>query len=193
MLEFELKNKDYIAVVAEDTTPYACGFIKGKDIYFSLTIKIHSVNTKGKKGKFIARYSNSWFTPTIEEAVKEFIINVLTDINYRERYRTTDYPWSDAFNIDEVIIPDINEFLVCDKKLCFDVGEVKSIPKCEKGFVMNISLKLDAISLLISDEDINFIKSKFNDRPSILYTMSLILTGESMDYAIETTSKVMKK
>lgn len=193
MLRFELKNKDYVAVVEEDTTPYACGYIKGKDVYFSLTIKIHSVNTKGNKGKFISRYSESWFSPTTKKNVEEFIFNILTDVDYRERYRTTAFPWSGTFSIDEIVVPNINEFLICDNKKCFEVREVKSIPKHEKAFTKNISLKLDAISLLLSDEDINFIKSKFSDRPSILYTMSLLLAGESMEYAIETTSKIIKR
>lgn len=190
MLDLELHDKNFIISIEEDTTPYACGFVKGKDIFFAITIKVYIRNSKNKKGKFVTRYSKIWFEYVEESDVKNFIYSILTDIDFREEYRTSDYIWCDRFDFKKEDIFNLTNFLNNSKHL-LSTKDVKSFDVGVKFNMKNTSIKLDAISLFVSDDDIDTIKKYFTDRPSILYAISLMLSGETLEYAIEATSKFM--
>lgn len=59
MLQAQFKNSHFIALVEEDTIPYACGLKKNKDVFFALKISIYK-NVNGRKSSLIARYNNMW-------------------------------------------------------------------------------------------------------------------------------------
>ena len=194
MFSYQFKAKNYLILIEEDTTPYACGLVKGKDIFFSLVIKIYH-NGKGKTKKMLARYSNLWTEEVDKSEIIKFIYTLFGDSSYREKYRTSDYIWADIIQIEEISLPNLDGYLIGGAKrdLRKDCMLMKNTFKVhEKYSGENLSIKLDVLSLYISDEDIMKIKSCFKDRQSIVYALSLIIQGESPDTSINKTKKVMK-
>lgn len=192
MLQLKFKNSDVIALVEEDIKPYACGFKRNEDVFYAIEISIYK-NNNGRRGRLLSRYSYMWEEPTDDDTVYSFISNILKDPIYRKDYLHTSTNWIGIIevNFDEIA----NKVMLVD-----DNTKPKNLKKKIKTLKLpnnehiesNLSLKLDALSLLISDSEINDIKSAFKDRPSVLYAMKLIIQGDALEAAIEKTKNILK-
>lgn len=192
MLQLRFKDSDVIAIVTEDDKPYACGFKKDEDVFFAIEISIYK-NNSGRRGRLLSRYSYMWEEPTDDDTIYSFISNILKDPTYRKDFLHTSNNWLGSIVIDfdnmkdRVKIIDNNSPSIKSKK------KVKHFSLPNNEYIdSNISLKLDVLSLLISDSDIRQIKLEFKDRPSILFAMKLVIQGEALKDAIEKTKNTIK-
>lgn len=185
MLQLKFKDSEVIAIVTEDNKPYVCGFKKNKDVFFAIEINIYKKNS-GRRGKLLSRYSYIWDEPTDDDNIYSFISNVLKDPIYRENFLHTTTNWLGSIIVDFTNVETRAKIIDNSPLSMKPRKRVKRLNLPDNTYVdSNISLKLDILSLLISDLDINNIKLEFNDRPSILYAMKLMIQGSSLNEAIE--------
>lgn len=187
MLQLKFKNSEVIAIVEEDIKPYACGFKRNEDVFYAIEINIYK-NNNGRRGRLLSRYSYMWEEPTDDDTICSFISNILENPTYRKDYLHTSTNWMGIIkaNFDDI---DSRFIIIDDNTISKNLNKKLKTLKLpnNKHIESNLSLKLDTLSLLISDNEINNIKSEFKDRPSILYAMKLIIQGDSFDKAIEKT------
>lgn len=185
MLHFQFKNSDFIAIAEDDNIPYVCGLERNKDIFFAIKISIYK-NNNNKKGRIISRYGNMWETPTSKDAITEFISKILMDITFRKDFLLTDLSWNGVINYDfSTFNQDTIELNYVEEEC--SLTPVKQLKPLRSGLEFsnnNLSLKLDVISLFISDDDIEHIESKLNYRPAIIYTIKQVIEGVKLDVAI---------
>ena len=189
MFRTEFKNAQFIALLEEDNIPYVCGLKKNKDVFFSIKISIYK-NANGRKSTLLSRYHNMWDSPVSKDAIMDFISNILTDVNFRENYRTSDFFWDGVikcdftgFNKNSIVVNTDHE----NKKKAI-TKPLKPI-KVDIDFLNNLSLKLDILSLYISDENIKQISDTLSYRPAIIYAIKLVIDGLEIDKAIENSIK----
>lgn len=199
MLNLNYKNSDVFILIEEDTTPYICGFIKNEDIFFSISMKVYK-NSNGRKGRPMSKYSHMWNSPAHKNDIYAFIHNLLVNPSFREKYRTSECPWKGEILVDladidaDDTLSDVDIESIAIETTSFDnSGLSKTLNINNKIGDKNISLKLDLLSLLISDEDIEYIKTIFKDRPSILYAMRLVTDGKSLEDAVVATIDSFKQ
>lgn len=188
MLHAQFKNSEFLALVEEDNIPYICGLEREKDIYFSIKISIYK-NVKGKKSSLLSRYFNMWDTPVSKDAIINFISNILKDVTFRERYRISELLWCGTIDYDFSSF-DKSSIVFSDNYEKMKKSNIKTLKPIAINTVMpnNLSLKLDLISLFVSDADINYIQNTFNYRPAIVYALKLLVEGCELEKSIKETS-----
>lgn len=194
MLYLKYKNLDVIVTITEDTKPYICGFKKNDDIFYAIEINIYR-NSNGRQGKFIARYSYMWKEPVYNEVIYSFIADVLEKPSYRKDYQSTTQSWLGSIQVDLTSI-DISQPLIIldDENIVLRNNKVKSSLKLSniQSIDSNLSIKLDVLSLLITDDEINTLKINFSNRADIIYAAKLIIQGLSIEEAVAQTNAFMQ-
>ena len=195
MKEIFFKNNNYKITVSEDTTPEICGCEKGIDYSFSISIKVES-KCKNRNKKICWSYSNTWLKDVAKEEVLFFITSILSNPIFRSNYGKSEFVWDDEYNLtdDEANAVEgyLEEVLQTKKEDVLKKIKLKTSINTSES-LKHLSLKLDLISLYMSDDDLKYICDKLKRRNSILYAMSLITNGESLDRAVEMAENMMQK
>lgn len=186
MLKLELKSVKNVVVIEEDSIPKLCGLNKGEDLALSLSIKVYN-NVKGKRGKQISSYSKTWFISCSERSFKRFLLKFLCDVDYREQYKLSLNSWTDEYMLSNEEILLIENFIEENKSSILSFvkkSNAKSIKNNPNSRYYNSVVKNEAMSLLVSNEEILALSKVFVDKKDLVYAICEVAKGKSVEDTI---------
>lgn len=194
MFNLELKNNTCVIIVEECTIPYACGLIKGKDLILSLSIKVYK-NNKNKPGKLMSSYLKTWFNSCSPKLFKSFLINFLSDVEFRSCYKISSSNWMGEYIVSNNDMLLIDSFIENNKCFIHIPVKIKASQKMyysKNSKYYDIAIKNEAINMLINNSELSCLKQIFLNKSDLVFAICETIKGKSLnDIIIELTKEKM--
>lgn len=183
MQKLELSNGNNLILIQESNMPNVCGLVKGKDLALSISIKVYKTS-KNKIGKLVSSYSNTWFNSCSIKDFKNFILNFFKNIGSRNKYRLSTNEWTEEFILCKEDIYKIDNFIEANKDSIFlplKKDYIKSISSNSNSKYKNVSLKKEAIDLLVTDEDLEYLSEFIFDKKELVLAICELAKGKTLE------------